>query len=356
MQQPATAAHPAPRRILIITTWKDDGHWYFLNRLRALGMHVDLLEPPSAGLSWLPARLGRFLASRSSLYQCIQALLRAQRYDIIVTWNTRAGTTLGVLARLLPKRMRPRHILRDFHLDLTRFASPLYFLRVLLVRLAAPCVHSFLTTSRHEADLYARMFHIPQEAIRFFPDTAGGIYLDAEMPCAVSDYVFAFGNSDRDFDTFLEAAPAIPRPMILLSQNYTPSAPLPANVTRIAQRLPIKELKELIGCAAVVVIPVKSHFVAAGQNAMLEVMCLARPLVVTTNLTTLEHATHEHDALFIPPRDPGALARAVNRLLEDPLLASRLGECARHTATALPEEQVQIFIEEIDRLFRQKTP
>lgn len=344
------------RRVLILTTWADDGHWHFLNRLRELGATVDLLEPPLIRSKWVPARLKRFLVDHGSLIQSVQALLAAKRYDAVATWNTRTGTTLGILSRLLPKRLRPIHLLRDFHLDLTRFADPAYFPRVLLVHLARPGISAFLTTSSHEADLYGKLFHIPHDEIVFFPDTPGWAYMAAELPesAAQSDYIFAYGNSDRDFDTLMEAAPDIPRRVVILSQNYAPQKELPSNVTFISRRIPLDELRDLIARAAVVVIPIKSHFVAAGQNAMLEVMCLKRPLVVTSNLTTLEHATHGADALFYPPRDREALTAAVNRLLGDSTLAATLGENARRSAVTFPEKQAAFFLGVLDRLLKRR--
>lgn len=338
------------KRLLILTTWADDGRWPFLSRLRGLGVEVDLMEPLFQRCRFVPHRIKRFLANRSFPWQTLMALVRGRRYDAVATWNTRSGVFLGLVARLVPARLRPHIIVRDFHLDMTRFASPFYFLHVLMARLAAPCVDSFLTTSDSEADLYSCMLGIPPEAIRFFPDTPGSAFLESERTFAASDYVFAFGNSDRDFDSLVKAAPDIARPVVILSQTYRPRLPLPDNVTCIGRRLPQTELLELIGRAAVVVIPLKSHFVAAGQNAMLEVMCLSKPMVVTSNLTTMEHATNGRDALFHPPRDAQALAASVRALLDDPALALAMGREARRRALALPGRQVEIFLEELVRV------
>ncbi|MHB1717271.1 MAG: glycosyltransferase, partial [Acidimicrobiales bacterium] len=39
--------------------------------------------------------------------------------------------------------------------------------------------------------------------------------------------------------------------------------------------------------------------------------------------------THEETALLVPPNDPGALAAALGRVLEDPALRARLGAAGR---------------------------
>lgn len=348
---PVSGLGLAGRRLLLLISWADDGNWRFLNMLRQHGATVDLLEPLLQRSSRAPGWLKRLCASHSMFYQCVIALLRGRRYDAVATWNTSSGTLLGALSRLLPRRLRPRHMIRDFHLDLTRFADPFYLPRVLLVRLAAPVVDVLLTTSTEEVDLYRRMFDLPASRVHFFPDTAGGAYMDAEpTPCGGSDTIFAYGNSDRDFDTLLEAAPRIPGRVVILSQNYTPSVPVPANVTCIGHRVPLDELMTMIAQAAVVVIPIKSRFVAAGQNAMLEVMSLSRPMVVTTGLATVDHAVDGREAVFCPAQDPAALADAVTGLLARPEEARRMGEAARKAALAFPERQVAIFATVLQQL------
>ena len=59
------------------------------------------------------------------------------------------------------------------------------------------------------------------------------------------------------------------------------------------------------------------------------------PLVATTGGALPEVAgTDGEHVLLVPPGDPGALALAVGRLLEDPVLAARLGERGRRRALA----------------------
>ena len=67
-------------------------------------------------------------------------------------------------------------------------------------------------------------------------------------------------------------------------------------------------------------------------NAVLEYMAAGRPVVATAVGAVpelIEDGTH---GLLVPPGDPGALARAIARLLADPGLARRLGEAARWRA------------------------
>jgi len=341
-------------KVLICTCWADDGDWRFLNILRSRGLRVDLLEPVFLRSRLAPGWLKNLSVRLCAFYQPLMLLLRTRRHDAVVTLSTRIGTFYGMIARLRPATKRPLHLLRDFHLDFTRFADPLYQLRLQLVRLAIPGVDAFLATSSEESRLYSAIFGIEPWRIRFYPDTAGGAYMSWNKTLSEGDYVFAYGNSDRDFDTLMRAAPDIKAKVVALSQSYKPSGPLPPGARLITKRVPRHELIELIARARAVVIPIKDYYVAAGQNAMLEVLALSRPLVATRNVTVAEHARHEKDALLVPARDPLAMAQAVNRLLEDTEFARSLGRHGRETALAWPERQADIFLETLGELLSRR--
>jgi glycosyltransferase involved in cell wall biosynthesis len=65
------------------------------------------------------------------------------------------------------------------------------------------------------------------------------------------------------------------------------------------------------------------------SNALLEYMAAARPIVATDVGAARDLIVDGVHGLLVPPKDPGALAKAIARLLCDPGLARRLGEAAR---------------------------
>jgi glycosyltransferase involved in cell wall biosynthesis len=67
-------------------------------------------------------------------------------------------------------------------------------------------------------------------------------------------------------------------------------------------------------------------------QAILQAMLSALPIVTTPVGAILEAVQDGNSALVVPPKDGPALTAAISRLLEDPALATRLGEKARCVA------------------------
>lgn len=65
------------------------------------------------------------------------------------------------------------------------------------------------------------------------------------------------------------------------------------------------------------------------SNSILEAMATGRPVVATAVGGTTEQIVDGVDGLLVPPHEPLALAAAVGRLLESPVLRERLGAAAR---------------------------
>jgi len=332
----------AGRRMVLLLCWQEKGEWYFLNGLREAGVEVRLLCPwfgdgPRA-LAKLSLRLSRF-------YLPLQALCNCRNQDAIVSWDLPCTATMGLVKRFLrPFRRLPPHIGRDFHINPTRAGQAWYVVKLRLLGAAMAGVDLALTTSRSEEAAYAERFHCPRERFAFLPDAPARDLFEVPLP-PVGGYVFAYGNSDRDFDTLVAAAPAIAAPVVILSQNYVPTGPLPENVSLVREYVSRAELIRRIGGAACCVVPLRDAVVAAGQNSMFEAMSLGRPLVVTENVATVEYVTHGKNALLCPERDPAALAAAVRSVLADPAQAAAMGGQARLDARAWLDRQIAMFLD-----------
>ena len=67
-------------------------------------------------------------------------------------------------------------------------------------------------------------------------------------------------------------------------------------------------------------------------RTFLEGMAAARPVIAAAEGGPLDVITHEHDGLLVPPRDPGLLAQAILRILDNPEWAAGMARHAAQTA------------------------
>ena len=89
---------------------------------------------------------------------------------------------------------------------------------------------------------------------------------------------------------------------------------------------PRQDVPDLLNAMNIFVLPSYSEGVSL---ALLEAMAAGLPVVATAVGGTPEVVVHGENGLLIPPRDAGALAAALERLLSDPAWARQLGAKAR---------------------------
>ena len=92
-----------------------------------------------------------------------------------------------------------------------------------------------------------------------------------------------------------------------------------------------EDVRPLLAMASLFVLPSHSE---GSPNAMLEAMAAGVPVVATRVGGVPELATDDVTARLVPAHDPVAMAAALEELLRDPVLASRLAQTARHASAA----------------------
>jgi glycosyltransferase involved in cell wall biosynthesis len=79
-----------------------------------------------------------------------------------------------------------------------------------------------------------------------------------------------------------------------------------------------------------------------------EALAAGKPIVATDADGLLDILTDRKDALIVPKRNAGALARAVIDLIEQPGLAERLSHAAKETGTLY---DIAAFVRKMERLY-----
>ncbi len=101
----------------------------------------------------------------------------------------------------------------------------------------------------------------------------------------------------------------------------------------------VQDMPELFGGVDMVVLPSYREGLPKG---LIEAAACALPLVTTEVPGCREVVTDDVDGLLVPARDADALANAIARLQDDPVLAQRLGQAARSKALAQFDERIVI--------------
>lgn len=100
-------------------------------------------------------------------------------------------------------------------------------------------------------------------------------------------------------------------------------------------KVPPAQRFEVINSADICVLPLTRNSIASRYTSPLklfEYMAMGKPIVAGDLPAIREILTHEINALLVPPENPSALALALNRLVEDAELATRLGKAAAEAA------------------------
>jgi hypothetical protein len=142
--------------------------------------------------------------------------------------------------------------------------------------------------------------------------------------------VFSGGTHQRDFQTLASAlrqlGPQAPAVVV-----HTTEAVQPPLVNQGEVRL--LHFYEAIANSRYVVLPLEpDNRRPAGISVISMALAAGRPVIASATQATVDHLRHGHNAILVPPGQPAALARAMQRLQEDDNLLARLAAGARRSA------------------------
>ena len=205
--------------------------------------------------------------------------------------------------------------------------------------LVARRLDRIITGSESSAEKVARNFRLPRDRIAVIYD---GVDTEAFRPLEMqreANRLLYVGNSDDENKgaRYLVQAMAllryrrdvqltvVDRPIAHVVPSVAAELGIADRVT-VTGRLERDELINLYNRAQVFVSP--SLYEGFGLPAA-EAMSCGTPLVATTAGAFPEIVEDGQSGLLVPPGDAGALAGAIERLLDDPMLRARLGQEAR---------------------------
>jgi glycosyltransferase involved in cell wall biosynthesis len=261
-----------------------------------------------------------------SLRHILAGLPQLRHAQAVLSDGEHLGIPLALVMRLLG--IRTRHIVIGHHL-MTTAKTPFFRIGRVHRRMDRILVHS-----SNQVQVLAEHLRVPPSLIRVVPY---GIDTDFWSPRPSDqeedDLIASAGREHRDWETLVNACTSMARLCIADASQHSPQArrqepaQWPATVERVA--LDYVQLRSLYARAAVVVIPLIPTSVPFGITSVLEAMAVGKPVVVSATEGMTEIVDDGETGVLVPPRDAGALAGAVGRLLADRTERRRLGLAAR---------------------------
>lgn len=175
----------------------------------------------------------------------------------------------------------------------------------------------------------ARVHHLPN----FSPDMANAAPASLGLPNGVR-LVLALGrlHPNKGFDVLIRALPALPGVHAVIAGEGPERAALLelARQERVADRLHLPgwrgDTAALLAAADLLICPSRHEPLG---NVVIEAWSARRPVVAAAADGPRELITSGRDGMLVPPEDPGALAKAMVSLLDDPERAMALAEAGR---------------------------
>ena len=330
-------ARPTLRDAMDIVNLSEmDPAWHWLSgadlRVGPLGwQHV------STQSAAVPMRMPR----RASLQRLASAhraagLLEAKS-SLLVSHGPRM-TMYGTLA--LTARLRPRrHLAYSFNFTVL----PQGPLRRVMGH-AFRQVDRFVCFSTMERGLYAAHFDLDIDRFDMIHwsarPPAPAVGHDPSLP---ANYVCAIGSQGRDYPLLLEAMRRLPALQLVLvaTPESLGGAPVPANV-QVRCNVPMADAMAILHGARFNVVPLLGSEVPCGHVTLVAAMHSHKASIVSDSRGVADYVHDEVDGLTVAPGNSQALARAIERLWDEPRLSARLGEAAGAFARAHCDESAAV--------------
>jgi glycosyltransferase involved in cell wall biosynthesis len=214
--------------------------------------------------------------------------------------------------------------------------------QIAMQRAAYACAHKVVANSHAAADRL-RFERVPEHKVAVVPNGLDFTRVETRPRRLRLRKIVVVANlrPEKGHDILMDAAPEILRRRPDVQFEFVGGGPeLETLVARAeAGRLTDAftflghrdDVPAILADADVFVLPSRSE---AFPNAVLEAMAAGLPIVASGVGGIVELIDDNRTGLLVPPGDPRALADRLCRMLEQPDLASRLGDAAREEACA----------------------
>jgi glycosyltransferase involved in cell wall biosynthesis len=222
---------------------------------------------------------------------------------------------------------KPKHVIIQFIMreKTQAFASRLKYL---LMKIMFISLHKAICSARPEVVYYLEAFGWARSKASFVPLSTASRLLEHAVE-DTSAFIFAGGRVYRDYDTLVRAlAGAAYRTIVVSDRDHPEFARYPNIETH--RSIPLDEFYGLLAQSRVVVLPLEDRPFSVGQTVLLEAMAMGKPVIATRTAGTIDYIDDYESGILVEPNDANALREAIELLMTDEQLRSRMSESAKH--------------------------
>ena len=286
-------------------------------------------------------------------------LMRAERPDVVIAYTQKPIIYGGLSARLLRRRFFA--IMSGLGYVFSDAAGGRRWLRRAVSRLyrigvgQAECIFTF--NGDDHRDMLANGILSPGQRVLQVPGSGIDLRHFARAPLPDGPFTFLMMGRlmrDKGVGDYVEAARRIRSirqdvRFLLLTRaetenptGYTTADLEQWRVEGLIEFLPeTRDVRPFLASAHVFVLP--SYYREGLPRTILEALATGRPDITTDMPGCREPIRPGINGLLVPPRDPAALAEAMERLIADPALVAAMADAAR---------QMAVEIYDVDRVNR----
>lgn len=283
-----------------------------------MGRLMEIFGGPNLGLAWACFRQRR-------------------RYRVIFTDGEQVGIPLAFMLKFVLFGKRPAHLMIGHILSVGKKMALMDLFRL------HEQIDLFLVYSTWQKQFIEKRWKLPSERVIFTPFMVDADFFELAKarpgdPLGVKPdgkaLVCAVGLEFRDYPTLMEAVRGLEVKVVIAAASpwskradTTQGQAIPENV--LVRRFSQLELRDLYAASQFLVMPLYPVNFQAGVTAILEAMAMGKAVVCSQTPGQTDVIIEEQNGIYVPAGDALALRSAIQKLLEKPEQAARMGSNGR---------------------------
>ena len=294
----------------------------------ARSFDADLIDYPRA--RQLTGRVGRWLEriGGANLLLAWACFCQRTHYRVIVTDGEQIGLPFALLCKVLGRK-GIKHLMIAHILSVGKKMLLLDWLGL------QQHIDTFFVYASWQKRFIETRWQVPSSRVVHTPFMVDSHFFSPQQVTAQPRrMICAVGLEFRDYPTLIEAVRGLDVEVVIAAaspwskrSDCTAQAELPPNVT--VRKFSQFELRQLYADSLFVVMPLYPVDFQAGVTAILEAMAMAKAVICSRTPGQTDVIAENQTGLYVEPGDPQALRAQIECLLQQPALATQMGQTGR---------------------------